>query len=710
MPQKLIDITGRRYGKYTVVSKVVGRKSYWNCKCDCGTERPVFAPDLKRGASTSCGCVPHVYTPAEIERAKITKEINLANKKKRQAAALLRQEIRLKEKQAKVDREAAAAAEAKIRATEPALKNVAPGFKVKSGMVERYGIPVPADTPMFAVELMCYRENALLLSRGARVGTPEDHFRKAFAMTWPKYEMSEWVEMMMHAFCNYKWNIVIGHERASKTFSYSHFAYLDYMADPLMTLTSMATVTFEGLKLRMWSDLMRAHETASMRNPFTIRNSTNELRMYATQSQGEAAMKYQIQGMAVSNSADAEGRIRGGHANRRRIFLDEAQNIAAPIFEAMINPMSAPDAKAVLLTNPVEKVSKFGEWCEPEGGWGSVMDTDLFWKTKRFADGIVLHFDGLQSPNVKAGKAIFTGLLTQENVDEVRKVHGEDSVQWWSLIRGWFPPDGMVSKIFPSSVLDMAMKDIVFDWRPMKCASLDPAFEADQCVLHLGDLAAPVFGDKRLAINCTESVHIKYSVAAGAEPKDYQLAHQVMDVCKARGVRPEHFIMDCTGGGRGVFAILQKEWSMDIHGLNYGGAATDRPLRGDNPAKCSDLFKYMVTEIWMRAAEFCRAGLIGGIKNLHENTAADLSSRRYELKPSSNGTLQVAETKVEVKKRLGRSPDDGDAFVQFGELLERLGTRPGMPHAAVESYKWKKPQAAAIKAAAIFNEAAEFSY
>lgn len=608
------------------------------------------------------------------------------------------------------DRSAAGLPTGAGRGSQGEALNGSPVIPELSKSVELYGLKVPRGTAQLAVELLCYRIDRTPAQGGLG---KEQHFRNAFKLMWPKYQMSEWVDRIIWAFVNFKWIIVIGHQRASKTYTMAHCALLDYLADPNNTLTSLATVTFEGLSLRMWADLQRAAETAKgldIRALLHVQSTTNKLRVYPKSASREASEKFQIHGIAVTQSKDAEGRIRGGHAPRRRIFLDEAQDIANPIFEACINPMSAPDAKCVLLTNPVEWASKFGEWCEPEDGKNSVDASQLSWPLKKFKDGICLHFDGLQSPNVKAGKNLFTGLLTQDNIDEVKRVHGEDSVQWWALIRGFFPPDGMVARVFPSQVIAAGKPPKIFDFRPGHCASLDPAFEHDQCVMHYGELGHPVFGAPGHMINCLSSETLKLSVSPGSEPKDYQIAHHVMRECKARGIPPKHFILDGTGGGRGVVAILQKEWSIDIQVVNYGGAATDRPLRWDNPAKASEHYQWFISELYFRAAEYVRDGLIGGISNLDPKTEEDLSARRYELKQGSKGQLQVVETKAEMKKRLGRSPDHGDAFVQFGELLCRLGTFVGHRHgsALTVSGKWDKQRERAK--ARIVDEAREFAY
>lgn len=53
------DLTGRRYGRWTVVRFHGTGPSYndrWWCRCDCGTEKSVGASNLRSGDSRSCGC------------------------------------------------------------------------------------------------------------------------------------------------------------------------------------------------------------------------------------------------------------------------------------------------------------------------------------------------------------------------------------------------------------------------------------------------------------------------------------------------------------------------------------------------------------------------------------------------------------------------------------------------------------------------------
>ena len=52
------DITGRRFGLLTAISKEKskGGKTHWLCACDCGGTRIVATSELKLGRVTHCGC------------------------------------------------------------------------------------------------------------------------------------------------------------------------------------------------------------------------------------------------------------------------------------------------------------------------------------------------------------------------------------------------------------------------------------------------------------------------------------------------------------------------------------------------------------------------------------------------------------------------------------------------------------------------------
>lgn len=53
------DLTGRRYGRLTVLSwsHTTRRRAFWQCRCNCGKMTVVPGGHLKNGHTKSCGCL-----------------------------------------------------------------------------------------------------------------------------------------------------------------------------------------------------------------------------------------------------------------------------------------------------------------------------------------------------------------------------------------------------------------------------------------------------------------------------------------------------------------------------------------------------------------------------------------------------------------------------------------------------------------------------
>lgn len=56
---KFIDLTGRKFGKLTVIKRTGSKRNsaLWLCQCDCGNTKEIISPNLIHGASRSCGCL-----------------------------------------------------------------------------------------------------------------------------------------------------------------------------------------------------------------------------------------------------------------------------------------------------------------------------------------------------------------------------------------------------------------------------------------------------------------------------------------------------------------------------------------------------------------------------------------------------------------------------------------------------------------------------
>lgn len=66
----LIDMTGVKIGRLTVIKKVHSKNTNarWLCRCDCGNEITVLGTTLRRGNSKSCGCYRADYWREHLTR------------------------------------------------------------------------------------------------------------------------------------------------------------------------------------------------------------------------------------------------------------------------------------------------------------------------------------------------------------------------------------------------------------------------------------------------------------------------------------------------------------------------------------------------------------------------------------------------------------------------------------------------------------------
>ena len=64
---RALDLTGQRFGRLTAIRRSghCGKKTTWECVCDCGNVTTVITNDLTCGNTRSCGCLD-----AEVASAK----------------------------------------------------------------------------------------------------------------------------------------------------------------------------------------------------------------------------------------------------------------------------------------------------------------------------------------------------------------------------------------------------------------------------------------------------------------------------------------------------------------------------------------------------------------------------------------------------------------------------------------------------------------
>jgi hypothetical protein len=532
--------------------------------------------------------------------------------------------------------------------------------------VECYGLPFPADWPAWQIELACMT-NDHPVSRGG-LGK-HGHLRNAMMLLWPDLYHGEqekgvpkWrdeIELMTWAWCKYRKISVIGHASAAKTHTFGHIAVAEYLADAANTIVTLTSTHLPGLRKRLWSDVVHAALNSQAGAVLDIRHYDMSIR-----PTGLKEDKYVIGGISTDKGQEAVEKIQGNHSRLHNfVIIDEAQGTPKAIFDAAANLMTDADFRWAQLANPTKKFSEFGTWCEPTGGWGVIdPEVDIHWETKR--GGICIRLDGARSPNIRHGRTIFPFLIRQDYVDSLEKSFGRESARWWTFYRGWFAPDGALGLVIPSSLIHRSEKPHVYNFRPTRIASVDPAFEGgDQCILSIAE-----FNDE-FKMNLILQMPIKVAVKEDGDPLDWQIAMEIKRICKEHSVVPDNCIVDTTGAGRSVAAFLDREWGK-VQRCGFGGKPTDRRLKDGESDTCEDLFDRFVSELWWSARVWMEEGMVGGIDSKFEELRMDLHAREYET--SGDKKISV-EKKKDMKDRIGRSPDHGDSFVMLVELLRRKG-------------------------------------
>lgn len=489
-----------------------------------------------------------------------------------------------------------------------------------------------------------------------------EHGKHLIQMLWPwwwKY-WNDWSELMFWAWCNYEEVGTTGCAAAWKTSSFSGFAQLEFLVRPGKTRVVLTSTTIPSLRGRIWSEQKNLYTRLPVNWGFNMVDSKQTIQL----KKGED--KYSISGIAVDagDIDQAIGKIQGNHPGRMVILVDEAAQTKPAVFTARANLRTGTSFyRFAALANASDQFDEHGKFCEPKNGWSTISDDDEYWETR---SGVCLHFDGLKAPNVKAGKKIFPRMFNQDDIDKIRRDHGEDSLEWWMYVRGFWAPSGVRNTVLSFSVIQEGEASLRAQWEgsgKRMLAGLDPAFTTggDRCILRFAE--AGNFMDGAPGLNLTDTIHIQLR----EDPKypiNYQIADRVIDECGDRGVMPEDFTMDSTSAS-GLVDILSQRWSREIRGVQFGGAAIEGPVSTEDQRDARKVYGNRVTQLWFGVYRIVVAGRMRG---LDTPTAKEFCTRQYELKNEKT----VVEPKREMKKRTGESPDLADPTCLIVERFYQL--------------------------------------
>lgn len=553
----------------------------------------------------------------------------------------------------------------------PQLGQQALLFTISPGIMYTYKYGIRTNVPLRPADVEAYAFRNRLQPEEGGLGTL-GHFWEFSNILLPKVAKNPWLERGIESLVDHNEVSWAGCGAAGKTYTAAYFAMLWWAANPLKSAVIMTSTTSKMVRKRMWSAIQELYRNST---GFPGRMVDSKMSLQAVKGNDKNC----ISTIAVEEGSreKAIGNIQGIHAERIMVIIDEATHTSEAMFEVCSNlRKGTKEFKILLIGNPASKFDLHGKFSEPRDGWSSVSVEDDEWPTAR---GICIRFDGTKSPNVKAGRTIWPYLLTKAQLVHAMDSEGEENPNFWKYTRGFWPPDGAVKTVISETLAtkhDLTRK-ISFANNVHNLAALDPAFcGGDRCILRFGRLGKTLGGVMALA--CGDIVHIIPN-AKLSEPIHYQIAERVIQECERRGVSAERFAMDSTGEGGGLADILTKTWGL-INRIEFGGSPTEKPVSEEDQRPSNEVYDRRVSELWFSVRRWAVADKIGG---LDADTLREFCARLYK---DDKRKISI-ETKTDMKKRTGKSPDLADAVVVMVELARMLGGETAAPTKADKSWE-----------------------
>lgn len=338
--------------------------------------------------------------------------------------------------------------------------------------------------------------------------------------------------------------------------------------------------------------------------------------------------------------------FQGLHARYLLVILDEAYGIPKTLWDAASTLASNENSRIMVIGNP-DGPSEFMEVCKPDSGWHVI----------KIAAEDTPNFTGeMVSQRLK------DMLIHPDWVNERAKKWGTKSALYQSKIDGEFPTGGDPYACIP------------FDWL-MNCKTLDiPAGMPHEAGIDVG-----AGGDRTVIWERTGLRAGRHREFVNPDPKqtagDLNLTMAEWGITKAK--------VDSTGIGWGLVELLKQASSKhapngprihnsEIIGINFGAGPTPGYEK-----------KYLNkrAEIWWSGRERCRPDVeTWDLSEVDDDVIAELNAPKYEIMDSF-GKIKI-ESKKDVIKRLGYSPDNADALLlAFLETTTMAGIGGGMADA-----------------------------
>ncbi len=344
----------------------------------------------------------------------------------------------------------------------------------------------------------------------------------------------------------------------------------------------------------------------------------------------------------VGVSTDEAERMQGFSSPNMLYIIDEGSGVSEQIFEAIEGNLAG-GARVLMLGNPTQPAGTFYDaFNNPE--------VAQFWHQ--------IHISSWEAARSK------------------RHIKGMANLEWCDKrLRAWGPDDPRYQVRTLGDFADSAECAII----PL--STIMAAQQRYGEILGVGRLELGVdvarFGDDETVIAVRRGKVIS-EIVARTSLDEHAVAALVLETVERYHVKGEQRALvkvDASGCGGGVVSILRASDKVDVLGV-HGNEQADNP---------EDLMNRRA-QLWFDCADFLRNG--GAIPIGDSLLEKDLLAPKYEF---SEHNKRKVEQKKDIKKRLQRSPDRGDAvclaiFTPRVKLVHEMPRRQVI--AAGGGYRW----------------------
>ena len=492
-----------------------------------------------------------------------------------------------------------------------------------------------------------------------------------------QFEWHDWSNRIVQRQCEHEWEFITGCGTSSKSTSTALYALIWWMCDPLDSAVIIASKTIESAKKRIWREVARYYSLfSSLVGGYKDAVIGSSPRPSICPVTGSERKKDEAHGIFVTALHGKElekeiGYIKGFHPKRILVIADEL-DVLEEGGKALIDTYTDNlrtgtwEAQIIGLGNDPSLLNALGDMMQPEMG-KPVTLAQTEWVSAK--DVHCLRLDAWDSPNIKDNNK-WTGLVRQKDIDDLVKRKGENSPSVYIQLHGIHPPEGADNTVLSEAALLRfnCFESVTWKRDFITSAALDPGFGGDPCILRFFYRGLDTSNQLRISIG--PPIEIFFVVNDPTNPIDYQIAFKTKQLCKDNGVLPDEFSVLSTGVGRGVAAILRREWSPRIVEVSEAGTPSDRIISAEYPVPANEEYDRKVTELWFQIRHFTEADLI---RNLDKKTATQLCSRTYEDKGIGTNKRKIS---IQKKEEMLHSPNDADALACGIEGLVLKGIIP----------------------------------